>query len=373
MGKTRVLFIVGSLGGGGAERVVLNLARYIDRGAFQPHLALLDCKGDYMDLLPDDVVVHDLKARRARYAFLPLARLIGKLEPDVLFSTTIHVDQSLCLAMKLVRWTPKLIFRSPNFASESLLKAPFFVRRLAHWSYNRADLVIASTQAMSKDLQANFSMPAEKIKVIPNPIDTEMIKASAEGPVDHPWFQENGKAEHSIVIAMGRLVEQKGFSFLLRAFSVVREESPARLVILGRGDQLKELQTLASKLDIDQDVAFLGFQSNPYKYVANADLFVLSSLWEGFPNALVEVMACGIPVVSTDCPSGPSEIITSGENGLLVSPADPDALAEAILRVLRDNKVATKLVEGGKKRAADFDVGRTVGEYELAVRSILEM
>ena len=169
----------------------------------------------------------------------------------------------------------------------------------------------------------------------------------------------------------GRLESQKGFKYLLEAFSKVSAKIEARLAILGRGSQMDELKRLSEKLGITSNVVFLGFQKNPYKYLANGDLFVLSSLWEGFPNALAKAMACGIPVVSTDCPSGPSEIITDGVNGLLVPPADPEALAGTVLRVLKDKEWATELAGAGRKRAEDLEASRVAGMYDAVLKRVL--
>jgi glycosyltransferase involved in cell wall biosynthesis len=136
------------------------------------------------------------------------------------------------------------------------------------------------------------------------------------------------------------------------------------LIILGRGDKKEELKNLARNLNIDEYVTFLGFQSNPYGLVARSNLFVLSSLWEGFPNALIEAMACRIPVISTDCSSGPKEIITSGVNGLLVPVGDVDILADAILKVLTDKELSNKIAKNGRKRVMDFEAKKVVREYE---------
>ena len=372
MNGIRVLFILGSLGGGGAERVTLHLMRHLDRRQFAPSLAVLKGLEDYALFLPDDVSVYRLGVR-ARYAALPLARLIRGLKPDLVFSTTPHIDESLCLAVRLSRHTPKIILRSPNYPSISLRAAPFYVRKLAKWAYRSADMIVASTQAMKRDMEREFDLPSQRIVVIPNPVDLNLIRNLSEEPVSHPWFQQRERVNHPLVISMGRLEPQKGFKYLLEAFPKVVAELDARLAILGRGSQMDKLKRLREKLGITSNVAFLDFQKNPYTYLADADLFVLSSLWEGFPNALVEAMACGVPVVSTDCPSGPREIITNGVNGLLVRPADSGELAGAMMRVLRNKELARDLANVGRKRAKDFAVDRVVDKYEMMFRKVLSM
>ncbi|MCD6154738.1 MAG: glycosyltransferase [Candidatus Verstraetearchaeota archaeon] len=363
MRKTKILFVLGSLGGGGAERVTLHLLRHLDRRRFILSLALLKGPDDYISLLPDDVNVHRLGVR-ARYAVLPLARLIRSAKPDIVFSTSPHVDQVLCLAVKFSRHTPEIVLRSPNYPSMSLRTEPFYVRRLAKWSYHSADTVIALTHAMKENMIHKFGLSPQRIAVIPNPVDVELIQALSKQSVVHPWFQKDEKAKHPLVISMGRLELQKGFKYLLEAFAKVTAKFDARLVILGKGSQINELKKLGEKLGITSRLAFLGFQKNPYKYLARADLFVLASLWEGFPNALVEAMACGIPVVSTDCPSGPSEILSNGEYGSLVPCGDSMALAEAIEGILSNKEKAAMLAAAGQKRANDFCVTRIIAQYE---------
>jgi len=372
MKRIKVLFVLDSLRGGGAQRVVLNLLWYIDRESFSPALALVNKQGEYMSMLPYDIQPYDLQAKKARYAFFPIARLVNELKPDLIFSTLFHIDESVCLALMLTKYSSKLVLRSPNFASKSLQKFPLYVRLLSKWSYNKANMIIASTCAMKIDLQKKFNINSKKFRIVHNPIDLGTVDNLSDESVDHLWFSKKSRNSRPLIIAMGGLSEPKGFSYLLKAFSVVSGELSSKLVILGRGSQLKDLQALAKNLGIDKNVDFLGFQSNPFKYLAKADLFVLSSLWEGSPNALVEAMACGIPVVSTDCPSGPSEIITHGKNGLLVPVKNPEALANAILRVLTDKYLAVRLSEAGKERVKDFEVSKIIPKYEELFISLLK-
>ena len=254
--------------------------------------------------------------------------------------------------------------RSPNYESISIRTAPPLIRLISRWFYAKAEVIIALTQAMSIDLKRNFNVPDKNIRVIPNPIDLRQIQELYSEPVDHPWFNDEIRKKFPIIIAVGGLVKAKGFPHLLKAFAKVRETLRARLVILGKGEKLQELKYLSEDLNIAQDTAFLGFANNPYKYMAKSDLFVLSSLWEGFPNVLVEAMACGTPVISTNCPSGPDEIITHGANGLLVPPADHEALAESILKLLNDERMRHSLSDAARKKVVDYDVTNIIREYE---------
>jgi glycosyltransferase involved in cell wall biosynthesis len=370
MTKNRILFILDSLEGGGAQRVALNILHCINKHVFEPSLAVINCKGDYQDLLPRDITVHDLQARRARFALFKLARLIDTIKPEILYSTTPYVDEIACFAAKLSRHKMRIILRSPNYLSAMLRQLPIYTRLMARYSYRRADLIITTTRLMTRDLQDKFGISANRIKLIHNPLDLEMIQILSKEDIDHPWFQNKNLSKIPVIISMGRLVDQKGFPDLIRAFAVVTGRLPARLVILGQGKNLERLQALARKIGIDRSVWFAGFQSNPYKYLVRSRVFVLPSYWEGFPNSLVEAMACGIPVVSTDCPSGPAEIITPTHDGLLVPMKDPAALAEAILKVLENAKLARRLADGAQRRSRDFSIGNIVREYEQMFQDV---
>jgi len=199
------------------------------------------------------------------------------------------------------------------------------------------------------------------IKVIQNPADGAYISEMAGEEVEHLWLNSR---DMPVIIAAGRLVAQKNYPLMLRAFARVNTGFPCRLIVLGKGRERESLEGLVSRLGLKDMVDFLGFQKNPFKYMARSDIFVLSSLTEGFSSVILEAMTCGIPVISTQCPSGPDELITDGVNGLLVPVDDEKALSEAMLRLLNDRDFAAGLALAGQERSRDFKVEEVISEYE---------
>src|SRR5690625_55191 len=185
--------------------------------------------------------------------------------------------------------------------------------------YRHLDAVVTASEGVSTDTRTVTGLPPERIHVIDNPVVTPDLEELAAQPLDHPWFGDN---DVPVILASGRLTKQKDFPTLLRAFARVRQNRPARLIVLGEGKLRTELEALAVKLGIASDVDLAGFASNPYPYVKQSDLFVLSSRWEGLGMALIEALALGIPAVSADCPSGPREILADGRYGALVPVGD---------------------------------------------------
>jgi len=214
---------------------------------------------------------------------------------------------------------------------------------------------VAVSRGVADDLARLTGLPREKIQVIYNPVVTPELFVKAEEPLGHPWF---AAGEPPVILGVGRLHEAKDFQTLIRAFALVRKKRVARLVILGEGEERPKLEALVRELGLEEEVALPGFVDNPFKYMKRAGVFVLSSQWEGFGNVLVEAMACGTPVVSTACPSGPEEILENGRWGRLVSVGDVDALAEAIILTLDD-----KNHPDVARRALDFGVQRAIDEY----------
>jgi glycosyltransferase involved in cell wall biosynthesis len=208
--------------------------------------------------------------------------------------------------------------------------------RLAGWFYPWADAIIAVSNGVKEDLTRTAGISPDRIQVIYNPIVTPKLKEKSEQPVDHPWFKEG---EPPVVLSVGRLTDQKAFDVLIQAFSLVRKNHPARLLILGEGENRSDLEVLTRQLGLEQDVELMGFVPNPYPYLVKASLFVLPSRWEGLPTVLVEALYLGTPIVATDCPGGTREILKDGQLGRLVPVDDAPALAEAILGSMKDRRV----------------------------------
>jgi glycosyltransferase involved in cell wall biosynthesis len=226
--------------------------------------------------------------------------------------------------------------------------------------YRRAYRVIAVSNGIVPDLKENYRIPLQKIRVVYNGIAIDKIDALASIQPDALFFD----GITPVVLSCGRLAEMKNFPLLINAFAMLLKKIPARLVIMGAGKQRQSLEKLVSELGIASHVFFTGYMENPFQYMKKSDIFVLSSLYEPFGLVLVEAMVCGTPVISTDCPSGPGEIIEHGVNGLLVPPNDPQALADAMKKVLTSPLLRRKLSSGGRKRALDFSVEKMTAEYE---------
>jgi glycosyltransferase involved in cell wall biosynthesis len=210
-----------------------------------------------------------------------------------------------------------------------------------------------------EDLIRDFRIPRWKVRVLYNPLDIERIRQLSKQDV--PLDLRDGVP---VVACTSRFERQKGVDYLIKAFAVVRREIPSKLVLIGDGTQRQTLERIASALNVKDDIIFVGYDANPFRWLRLATVFVLPSLYEGFPNALVEAMALGLPVISTACPHGPSEILEEGRAGLLVPAADAPALAEGILKVLKDAALRARLSEAAKRRATEFSAEKWVGIYE---------
>jgi glycosyltransferase involved in cell wall biosynthesis len=254
----------------------------------------------------------------------------------------------------------KIMNRLESFYSRSIEGQKFIQKKLFQQALEKSDNVITISNEMEENIKENINTSEGQIKTIYNPIDLDHIKKAAQEKANND-LPRGGP----IIISCGRLAKPKGFEYLIKAFQRVKNNySDAQLLILGQGELKDSLQELARALDIKDSVHFLGFKENPFKYIARADIFVLSSLWEGLPTALIEAMACGTPVVSTDCPSGPKEILENGKHGKLVKTENVGSLADGIVDLLKDKDLQEKYKEAGRRRAQDFSVDKIIKEYE---------
>lgn len=353
--KKKIAFIVPSLRGGGAERVITNILRNINKNKFDIVLVLIKKEGVFLSMIPENVEIVDLKSNRVRYAFFKLIKVINNHKPDVILSTLGHMNLALLLIRPFLKSNPRILVREASTPSMSLLEMSKFKRIIFKFLYNylypKADLVIAQCNEMKDDLVENFNIRGEKIQAIFNPIDIENIKNKRD------LFNPYNKDEVNI-IAVGRLTLAKGFDTLIEAFEIVSKSIPtARLSILGDGELRDSLLLKAKEKNIDNKINILGFDENPYPYYYYSDTYVLSSRWEGFPNTLLEALACEAKVVTTACKSGPKEIIEDNKYGILVEVNNPESLAYGILKSLEeDNK--------SNNRASVFSIENIVKKYE---------
>ena len=377
MNKIKITFFLPNLEGGGAEKTVVRLLKGLNKEVFQLSLLLGKKKGPLLEEVPKEVIVEELNVSNIRYAFFKLINYFKKNKPAIFISFLSHANVISILSKIFSREKTKIIVSerttftlTPEITKtlQNKILASLFLKPLVKFTYPLADAIVCVSKGVAKDL-SNFLGSDRKIKVIYNPIVSDELFSLAKEPVNHPWFIEK---KIPIILAVGRLTKAKDYPTLLKAFALISQKKKCRLVILGEGEERKNLEQLISNLNISKNVALLGFQKNPYKYMQKSSVFVLSSKREGFPNVLVEAMACGLPVISTDCQSGPNEIINNGENGILVPVGNEKALAEAVLKVLNDSALQQKFSLEGKKRAQDFTLVKSVKEYEKLFQEVLE-
>jgi glycosyltransferase involved in cell wall biosynthesis len=261
-----------------------------------------------------------------------LIRYLRREHPSVLFSAMGYVNVIAVWAKILSRGNFRLILSEHSTLSMNKVNARGFKSRFIPYlmakSYPYADRIVAVSEGVADDLIREIGIDRKKVIVINNPVITPELFQKAEEHIDTNYFTNN---ETPIIIAVGRLGVEKSFDSLIKAFSLVRKQTKSRLLILGEGEQRTTLETLAKELDIQNDLSLPGFVSNPYKYLKDAAVFVLSSRWEGLPTVLIEALAVGISVVSTDCPSGPREILENGRWGRLVPVGNIKEMAQAII------------------------------------------
>jgi len=365
--KRKLLFVISSLVGHGAERVVVDLINNLDRNKHDVLLVILEEILDLKKDLNSSVKIVCLE-KRSRWEFfkmiLKLRGIIRDYEPVVVISHLHYTNIVTGLASMLLKRKFRLILCEHSYPRKYLPKTRLrYIRRwLMTITYRKADRIVTVSKSIKRALEEDYNIQPKSIISIYNPIPLEEIRDKSHKELEHTFFKDKNA---QVIISAGRLVELKRFDNLLRAFAIVRtKHNVARLIILGKGDLRNELEVLSSNLNIDKWVDFVGYQSNPFAWISKADIFVLSSDYEGLPMVLLETMACGTPIVSTDCPSGPSEIITEGKDGTLVPPGDEEALARAIFKLLNDEKLRIKFAVEGKKRAEDFRIEKIIPQYE---------
>jgi len=359
---TRVLLALGSLEGGGAERVALNLVRGCDARRLDLSLALLRRDGAYLsDIEPERIMGPTHRGRGLMDALCAprdLAGMIAAARPEVVMSFGLGVNLAVWAALAaspgprpywICREDSNIWAEIDNLTASGPVRT--LLRTLVRRIHRRADCVLA----VAEDLGARLARetPGATTRVVHNPIDLDTIAEAAGRALPET-------PTRPFIAAAGRLVRQKGFDLLIDAYAHCPEGRGFDLVILGEGPLEADLKRQAKALGVDAAVRFVGFQANPWAWLARARLFVLPSRWEGFGNVVAEAMACGAPVLVSDCDFGPREQVVHGVSGWV---ARPDALAAAMGRLLSDAALSERLAEAGRTRAQDFAVPTVVEAY----------
>jgi len=355
----KIAIFLPDLRGGGAERVMVSLARGFSERGHDVDLVLAQRSGTFLNEVPSEVTVVDLNRGKIYKSLFALKRYLRLVKPDILLSAMDTSNVIALWAKKMARVETRVIVTvhiALSVNAKFLSRADRFVLTLARWCYRGAYAIVGVSQGVADDMSSMLSIPRKEISVIYNPVVTPELFELAQKDVDHPWFNP---VLTSVILSAGRLTRQKDYPTLLQAFSLVTKVCAAKLVILGEGEDQHKLESIIESLNLQDKVSLPGFSKNPYAYMSKATLFVLSSAWEGFGNVLVESMAVGTPVVSTNCPSGPSEILVKGKYGPLTPVGDVEALANAMINLLENNSD----VEALRKRANEFTYDKIADQY----------
>jgi glycosyltransferase involved in cell wall biosynthesis len=361
---TDLAIFLATSGHSGVDRLAKNLVPALARRGYTVDLLKVRDHGPKLDEIPPGVRVIDLGTRHAYSSLLPVLGYLRRERPAAMFCDKDRVNQTALLARALARVPTYLTLSMGTTVSIDLAKRGAWHRWKTRLSmgklYRHADKVIVTSEGVADDMAVYTGLDRELIHVVPCPIVPAEVFDGGFAKPEHPWFHDGGDP---VVMGLGELSYRKDFATLIRAFAKVRRELPCRLMILGRGREQERLRELARELGVADAVDLPGFVASPYAWLAQASLFAFTSRWEGLGFALIEALAVGIPAVSTDCPSGPREILRDGRYGPLVPVADAEALAAAMLATLR-----TSLPRGELQRAArPYEIEAATSAYAAAL------
>lgn len=357
----KVSFFMRRLTIGGLQRVTVTLANEFAALGYTVDLVVVLESGPLQANVSSAVNVRNLSQPHVTSGAFEIVRYLQRSNSDVVVSGSDSVNQLLALCKGAGLLRSRLVIAAHTQMSKLMEKETVWYSRFIPWmlhvTYPMADEVLAVSEGIASDLKSMSDRLADKVKVVHNPVvDASMTKKS-EQDVSHEWIND---PDVPVILGVGRLSTQKNFPLLIRAFRRIQPETGAKLLILGDGSEKKKLRTLISRYELEDHVDLAGFVTNPYAYFSKASLFVLSSDYEGLPTVLIEALACGCPVVSTDCPSGPREILEDGRWGPLVPVGDPEALADAMVRTLNNPPERHRLQE----RAKAFNVANAITKYQ---------
>ena len=357
----KISIVLPNLEGGGAERLAIYLANdWVGRG-FKVEMVLMKKHGELLSILRPEILIIDLKAKRFRNGILRLYKYFKYSQPDIIWVGMWPLTSISVVSWILSKRVGLIYLIDHNQLSISVineLKVPAFIlKMLMRLTYPFASGIMTVSHGVKADLIELGGFRGDQVKVIYNPAATGIPAKMKVTEEDRGAIWGEGFDNH--ILSVGALSNQKNYELLIKAFAKISKKLNAKLIILGEGNLRGSLESLIGELNIEKSVELAGFTKNPYLWYLTADLYVMSSSWEGLPTVLIEALECGLPIVSTDCPSGPNEILENGRFGKLVPINNPDALKVAIEISLAEDYDSTSLI----KRAKDFTIGNISKQY----------
>lgn len=360
-GPRRVALFLASFFGRGVARVRINLCDALLAEGYEVDLVVANGVGELRDSVPEGVNLIDLRASRLIMALPGFYRYIRDRRPAAIISAQDHVNVVALLARKLARSDVPISVSVHNLhtieANRAWYRRGSWMKYFIRFTYPWATVRVSVSSGLGDVMAETTGLPRDTITTIFNPIVTPRMLENAGAPSPHPWFEDGGAP---VILGVGRMTYQKDFSNLIHAVRQVRQTRDVRLMILGSGFLEDDLKSLVAELGMQDVVAIPGYVDNPFAYMSRADLYVLSSVHEGLPGTLIQAMACGCPVVSTDCPHGPREILDAGAYGPLVPIKDSEALAGAIIEALDAPKATPDQL---RQRAMQFEASEILSQY----------
>ena len=374
MDRRTICFVLPSLHGGGAERAAVQILNALDPAIWERSMYLFRREGPYLETVDAGIqlTTGDDASRAGRW--LGLRRYLRRARPQLVVAFLSYF--SVLTAVRAAGTGTRVVFNLQTPMSDFLTDADYHWRSPWHrramsaatrLGYRQADAIIATSSGVADDLVSRFRVGRDRIRVLHNPVDLDAIDAAVREPIE--GARSAGPAG-PIIVAAGRLADAKNYPLMLQAVALLRRTLPVRLLILGQGDREAAIRDEIASLGLADAVTLGGFQRNPWKFIARADLFVLSSRYEGFGNVLIEAMACGVPVVATSSP-GTREIVDHGVNGLLVDAHEPAALARALECVLADRPLRDRMAAHARRSAGAYALPAIAAAYGRALAEVM--
>ncbi len=367
----KILFVSPNLAAGGAQRQLINIANGFHRKGYEVSVFLLYDKGNLRDSLDESIKIFSPSIKFPEkprllwilYGTLKLLGIVMTEKPDLLYSRQWPKIPAAIIGKILKIKTVSV--EGNNLEHTLLLRRRPLLLGIRRLCARLSDKVVANSRSLACEVKEVFSLDSD-VAVIYNGIDIRDIREKSKEDQDHKWFE----TETPLILAMGYLKDdQKGFSYLLEALEIVNRTKPARLIIIGNGKK-ENLEELSKKLAIGDKTDFFSTVPNPFPYMAKADIFACSSLYEGLSNVILEALALGKPVISTDHKHGANEIIENRKSGILVPVRNPQKMADAILKVLENAELRRNLEEEAKKRSENFSMDKMISGYEKLLSEI---